>query len=119
MIPISRLKAELSSNGFENELYAVYVSPAAVTTQRQRLTALLDSFASLFGAQREVELFSAPGRTEVGGNHTDHNHGRVLAAGINSTPLLPFRAQATTVCACNPKDSPWTAPDSTAWTVAA
>lgn len=83
MIPISRLKAELSSNGFENELYAVYVSPAAVTTQRQRLTALLDSFASLFGAQREVELFSAPGRTEVGGNHTDHNHGRVLAAGIN------------------------------------
>lgn len=33
--------------------------------------------------QRAASLFSAPGRTEVGGNHTDHNHGKVLAASVN------------------------------------
>lgn len=33
--------------------------------------------------QRSASLFSAPGRTEVGGNHTDHNHGKVLAASVN------------------------------------
>jgi galactokinase len=31
----------------------------------------------------ELRLFSAPGRTEIGGNHTDHNHGKVMAASIN------------------------------------
>ncbi len=31
----------------------------------------------------DIELFSAPGRTEIGGNHTDHNHGKVLAASID------------------------------------
>ena len=32
---------------------------------------------------REVEVYSAPGRSEVGGNHTDHQHGMVLATSIN------------------------------------
>jgi galactokinase len=31
----------------------------------------------------DIQLFSTPGRIEIGGNHTDHNHGRVLAASIN------------------------------------
>jgi galactokinase len=43
----------------------------------------LKRFAELYGENREVRLFSAPGRTEIGGNHTDHQHGRVLAAAIN------------------------------------
>ena len=50
--------------------------------QRARYAKLLDTFTSCFGTG-EVRFFSAPGRTEVGGNHTDHNHGKVLAAGIN------------------------------------
>lgn len=37
----------------------------------------------LFGDDREVSVLSAPGRTEVCGNHTDHNNGKVLAASIN------------------------------------
>ena len=44
---------------------------------------LLAKFDSVFGPDREVGLFSAPGRTEIGGNHTDHQHGRVLAASVN------------------------------------
>ncbi len=48
-----------------------------------RHTALLESFEKTFGAGREISLFSAPGRTEIGGNHTDHQRGRVLAASVN------------------------------------
>ena len=40
-------------------------------------------FAEEFGAADALEYFSAPGRTEIGGNHTDHNHGKVLAAAVN------------------------------------
>ena len=35
------------------------------------------------GAQEDLQLFSAPGRTELGGNHTDHNQGKVLAAAVH------------------------------------
>ena len=41
-----------------------------------------EGFTRRFG-DREFELFSSPGRSEIGGNHTDHNHGKVLAASIN------------------------------------
>ncbi len=51
--------------------------------QPERYCSAIRSFERLFGAGREIGLFSAPGRTEVGGNHTDHQHGRVLAAGVN------------------------------------
>lgn len=40
-------------------------------------------FAKQFSNADGIEFFSAPGRTEIGGNHTDHNHGRVLAASVN------------------------------------
>ena len=46
-----------------------------------RYTAALDEFKKIYG-DKEVALFSAPGRTEVGGNHTDHQHGVVLAAAV-------------------------------------
>jgi galactokinase len=48
----------------------------------QRYINLLKQFNSLFGS-KEVEFFSSPGRTEIGGNHTDHNNGRVLAGAVN------------------------------------
>ena len=43
----------------------------------------MDRFAEEYGADREVRLYSAPGRTEIGGNHTDHNNGVVMAAAVN------------------------------------
>lgn len=48
-----------------------------------RVASLLDGFENTFGAGRDLSLFSAPGRTEIGGNHTDHQHGRVLAAAVD------------------------------------
>lgn len=50
--------------------------------QIRRYGQLLKKYEEFFGGE-EAQLFSAPGRTEIGGNHTDHNHGRVLAAAVN------------------------------------
>lgn len=49
----------------------------------ERIETALNGFEATFGAKDSIRLFSAPGRTEIGGNHTDHQHGRVLAASIN------------------------------------
>ena len=47
-------------------------------------------FAEAFGG-RPSRYFSAPGRTEIGGNHTDHQRGRVLAAAVNLDTLAAVR----------------------------
>ena len=51
--------------------------------QKARYQKLREGFQEAFGELREASFFSAPGRTEIGGNHTDHNHGRVLTAAVN------------------------------------
>ncbi len=48
-----------------------------------RYSELLELFGKTFSGDEEICLFSAPGRTEIGGNHTDHEHGRVLAASVD------------------------------------
>ena len=53
-----------------------------LSNQIQRYQNLISMFEEKFGKQ-ELHFFSSPGRTEIGGNHTDHNHGRVLAASVN------------------------------------
>ena len=64
------------------DLKALYGAEAEA--QRARYAALNTAFAEAFGTEAEaLEYFSAPGRTEVGGNHTDHNNGKVLAAAVN------------------------------------
>ena len=50
--------------------------------QADRYADLMNVFESKFGTDN-VSLFSSPGRTEIGGNHTDHNWGRVLAGAVN------------------------------------
>ena len=62
---------------------AVYVTDKAIEEQKPRYVETLNDFGELFGYDREVNIMSAPGRTEVCGNHTDHNNGKVLAASIN------------------------------------
>ena len=51
--------------------------------QTGRYIGLLKRHEELFHENREVLMISAPGRTEIGGNHTDHQHGRVLAGSVN------------------------------------
>ena len=55
-----------------------------VAEQKKRYNNAVGAYKAHFGSIGEnFRLFSAPGRTEVGGNHTDHNHGKVLAASVN------------------------------------
>ncbi len=67
----------------------------AAEDQRERYAELDRSFAEHFGRDPEYR-FSTPGRSELGGNHTDHNHGRVLAASVD----------LDTVAAVGPIDEP-------------
>ncbi|MCL2509350.1 MAG: galactokinase [Oscillospiraceae bacterium] len=83
MKTLDEMYLELRNGGLDAALKAVYADSDEADRQKKRLCGVMDSFAALFGCEREISLFRAPGRTEVGGNHTDHNHGRVLAAGIN------------------------------------
>lgn len=54
-----------------------------IQDHRERYLALVDSFSAAFPAHDQMDIFSSPGRSEVGGNHTDHNAGRVLAAAVD------------------------------------
>ncbi len=57
--------------------------PVRIDKQKQRYLNLIERFKQEIPGAREIEIFSTPGRTEVGGNHTDHNAGRVLAAAVD------------------------------------
>ena len=73
---------ELQEGRYDGRLKDVYVDEGLVPYNRKRYGDALEKFRELFG-EKEVELYSAPGRSEVCGNHTDHQNGHVLAASIN------------------------------------
>lgn len=75
--------AAIEAGEMDEKLKAVYVTDSAVEAQKPRYIRLINEFIKLFGEDREVIITSAPGRTEVCGNHTDHNNGKVLAASVN------------------------------------
>ena len=80
---VKEMIAAIELGRFDENLKAVYVTDDAVEKQKPRYVETLNDFGELFGYDREVSIMSAPGRTEVCGNHTDHNNGKVLAASIN------------------------------------
>lgn len=59
------------------------ISPDRLGYYRDRIERTLDNFAAHYGADRDVSVFSVGGRSEISGNHTDHNGGRVIAASVN------------------------------------
>jgi galactokinase len=66
-----------------NTLKSLYGNdPEVLKTQALRYSAILEKFQETYHAD-EADIFSSPGRSEIGGNHTDHNHGRVLAGAVN------------------------------------
>lgn len=83
MKPIALWKQELHSGAHAARLASLYCcTPAETPAQAARYEAVLDGLETTFGAHAEAGLYSAPGRTEIGGNHTDHQHGRVLAGSV-------------------------------------
>lgn len=84
MINSKEMELLLKEKKLDSEFSVVY-EESAYATQYTRFLDVLSAFRELFdkGGDRQVGLYSAPGRSEIGGNHTDHNHGLVLAAGIS------------------------------------
>ena len=77
MLPIS---TKLIDGELDDKLRLLYGD--ALEAQKQKYLALTDAFEGAFGESDDAVLFSAPGRSEIGGNHTDHQLGRVLAATV-------------------------------------
>lgn len=76
----------LNVNSFDNKLTELYVDSNRIPQEKERYLKAIDSYRAYFG-EGEIEIFSAPGRSEIGGNHTDHQHGEVLAASINNDAI--------------------------------
>ena len=75
---------QLNNSGLKEELSVLYGADASVLyTQRHRYSKAIERFTEIFPEREDVHLFSAPGRSEIGGNHTDHQRGCALGAAVN------------------------------------
>lgn len=90
MYQTEELKQQLAAGQLDGRLTEVYVDTDMISGQRERYRRAIEEFEKLFGAG-EAEIYSAPGRSEVAGNHTDHQHGEVLAASVNLDAIAVVR----------------------------
>lgn len=79
---VKKLKEALKEGKYNQLLKDIYVDESVLAYQQERYIKALESFEKIYG-EKAVEIYSAPGRSEVGGNHTDHQYGKVLATSIN------------------------------------
>ena len=80
---MNNVKESIMNGGYDSVFKALY-GESSVPYQQKRYARLLDCFAETFPENKEQpQFFSAPGRTELGGNHTDHQHGCVVAASVS------------------------------------
>ncbi len=81
MKTLEEIRRQIRSGKLDETFGKLYGGDPAA--HRARYDKAMELFAQKFGAERRAALFSAPGRTEIGGNHTDHNNGLVMAASVN------------------------------------
>ena len=79
---IKDLISQIDSDFYKEKFLEIYKDEKMLEYQKKRYKASLLKFADIY-KEDDVNVFSAPGRSEVMGNHTDHQHGEILAAGIN------------------------------------
>lgn len=77
---ICEIKGNIENGKYDKAFAILY---GDVNSARERYIAACEEFEKLYPVSKDIRIFSAPGRTEVGGNHTDHQHGCVLAGGVN------------------------------------
>ncbi|MBS7007640.1 galactokinase [Anaerostipes sp.] len=78
----SILIKEFEQGVFRERLRDIYVDEKVLNDQTDRYINALKKYEDIFGPEK-AEIYSAPGRSEVGGNHTDHQYGKVLATSVN------------------------------------
>lgn len=74
------VKSRIINGGYDEIFGSLYKD---IESAKARYIKALDGFFELYGDRDNIRLFSAPGRTEIGGNHTDHQHGCVLAGSVD------------------------------------
>lgn len=79
---INKFINELNNGNFDEKLEMFYGTKEKHRQITRYLTAV-KRFAEIYPSRDEIHIYSAPGRTEIGGNHTDHQHGCVIAAAVN------------------------------------
>ncbi|MBR4444906.1 MAG: galactokinase [Solobacterium sp.] len=84
MLAVNEIRKQLNEQILLSRLSRLYCcSESEAMQEAGRYSHVLDGLEKTFGTQKEAALFSAPGRTEIGGNHTDHQHGCVVAGSVN------------------------------------
>lgn len=86
MLSCKELLQTLNDSGFDNCLAALY-GVENRSAARNRASHLVRSLMENFSPAHNAALFSGPGRTEIGGNHTDHQHGHVLCGSVDMDML--------------------------------
>lgn len=86
MMNTQELKKALAAGAYDTLLADIYVDKDKVSYQTNRYINAITCYEKAFG-EGDIAIYSAPGRSEVGGNHTDHQHGEVLAASINNDAI--------------------------------
>jgi len=83
---ITKIKEAIAEGYFDKAFLELYGNGADLAKIHERYLACAKGFEENYGdkaGDADVRLFSVAGRSEISGNHTDHNHGRVLAASIS------------------------------------
>ncbi len=112
MMNANALKDTLQNGGYDR-LFATLYGEDQVPAQKERYIEAVDAFVETFGDREDLRLFSAPGRTEIGGNHTDHNHGRVLAGSVNLDVIAVVAPRNDTIIHVQSKGFPMDTVDTT------
>lgn len=90
MRAVAEIKRRVQTGRYDPTLARLYCRPTdQLGPFRQRIHTILDGYTRCFdrGEEAEVAIFSAPGRTEIGGNHTDHQGGKVLTGSVDLDAL--------------------------------
>ncbi len=72
----------VTCGGFDN-IFANIYKPQDIESQKSRYRSAVEKFTALYPNRNDIHVYSAPGRTEIGGNHTDHQHGCVIAGAVD------------------------------------
>lgn len=84
MISTQKIVEMIESGELDSIISQLYgESTAIIDSQRTRYIQAVCEFENIYGRDRMVSIYSVPGRTEMAGNHTDHNNGLVLAAAVD------------------------------------
>lgn len=82
MLSTTKMWEKINTGKLDEKLLDIYVDRYALDYQKKRYLDAIKTFEKEFG-EKEISIFSAPGRSEISGNHTDHQRGEVLVAAVN------------------------------------